>query len=425
MSRGYEWKILFAIAAIASLLLADKAYPQDKFRLKPGGEINLCIECHADFREKLKRPFVHTPVKGGKCSECHNPHTSSHGKLLASESRRICFSCHGALIPKNAVSSHKVVVEGNCTKCHDPHGGNNKYSLSKTANQLCLDCHKNIGGASGKIKFKHDPVEKGCVNCHNPHASSKNEFLLKEGVPNLCLKCHRTNTAVFAKQHVNYPVGTAKCTVCHDVHGSNKGGILFDTTHRPVANKMCNQCHFEPTSSNPFQTKKGGFELCRGCHNTLMNDIFNKNRIHWPLMDKDGCLNCHNPHASSQKGLINNSMLKLCGKCHSDTIARQEGSATKHSPVMNGECMACHTPHASNDTLLFNKSSVIEICGTCHEWQKHSSHPIGEKFVDPRNKNLRLQCLSCHRTHGTEHKNMLTFATITTLCTQCHEQFKR
>jgi predicted CXXCH cytochrome family protein len=181
----------------------------------------------------------------------------------------------------------------------------------------------------------------------------------------------------------------------------------------------------------------------------MMNDVFNKNRVHWPLVDKVGCLNCHEPHASEQKKLLTGEMNSLCGRCHPDTMEKQEklaelerkekeakaspkGAVARgkeggitHNPVQGGECSACHLPHASDSVYLMNHISTNEVCGTCHEWQKHTSHPIGDKVVDSRNKNLTVQCLSCHRAHGTGYKQMITFPTITDLCTQCHKQFKR
>jgi predicted CXXCH cytochrome family protein len=48
---------------------------------------------------------------------------------------------------------------------------------------------------------------------------------------------------------------------------------------------------------------------------------------------------------------------------------------------------------------------------------------VGDKAVDPRNKNLRVDCLSCHKAHGTEFKRMLLAETNIELCTRCHKQF--
>jgi len=276
-----------------------------------------------------------------------------------------------------------------------------------------------------KVKFKHKPVEDGCNRCHLPHASAKGQFLLKEDIVKLCTGCHKTDRPIFAKQHMNYPVASARCTSCHDPHGSDKAGILYNNVHKPVASKMCNQCHEANSSAAPLKTKKAGVELCKACHSNMLNEMAGRNRIHWPVIAKDGCLACHNPHASKQKGLLKAPMLILCGSCHDDTIRRQNKSMTKHEPNKAGVCTACHEPHASNNTLLFKDSSIVNVCGTCHDWQKHSSHPIGEKIKDRRNKNVSIQCLSCHRVHGTEYKGMIPFAAVSELCTQCHNELKR
>jgi predicted CXXCH cytochrome family protein len=406
---------------------AVAAEPRDKnpFKLKPGGQGQLCMKCHVAFPEKLKSRFVHTPVKSGECSGCHNPHTSAAGKLLDVPAVSICVTCHAAMTPEKTLSAHQVVTEGNCMKCHDPHASGNKAQLLKTGNELCFECHKDLGDEIKKVKFAHSPVEKGCLTCHNPHASSKAEFLLNEAVPALCLKCHRTDRPTFASRHMNYPVAKADCTSCHNPHGSDRGALLFNNVHKPVASRMCNQCHDQPEAQNPLKLKNTGAALCRGCHNTMLNDTLSKNRVHWPLLSKQGCLSCHTPHASTEKGLIKGALSDVCGECHEDSVARQERSQTKHEPVNEGQCTLCHSPHSSDGIFLLQRPSVIETCGVCHDWQKHSSHPIGEKAVDPRNKNITLDCLSCHRSHGTEYKHFLHYGTPTELCTQCHVQFRR
>src|SRR3990172_10560015 len=108
--------VSFLIVLFASLTLISSASGQDKFRLKPGAKGKLCLSCHEEFKEKLKRPFIHTPVKSGDCSDCHNPHSSRYGKLIAADPNKICFSCHDRIASQDAKSSHKVVASGNCIK---------------------------------------------------------------------------------------------------------------------------------------------------------------------------------------------------------------------------------------------------------------------------------------------------------------------
>lgn len=398
---------------------------ETRFRLKPGAEQKVCLTCHPAFEALLKKPFVHTPVKKPGCIACHNPHSTDYPKQLSTDASSLCLKCHKGILPDGARSTHKAALEGKCVQCHDPHAADNKFNLRMGGNDLCYSCHKDKTAAISKVKFKHNPVTKGCVNCHNPHASMKAAALLTSEVPELCKGCHQTDKPLFVKQHMNYPAGGSRCTSCHNAHGSDKAGMIYNTAHPPFVNKTCNLCHESSSAPKPLALKKKGFELCRGCHNRMVNEMFAKDRLHLPVVGKNGCLNCHSPHASPEKGLLKETQIKLCGTCHADTIQRQVNSITKHEPVAEGLCTVCHSPHASDNTLLFAQPSTSELCGLCHDYSKHSTHPIGEKVIDRRNKNLTMQCLSCHRAHGTEYKHMLPTATVSELCTQCHVEYKR
>ncbi len=418
-------KTALFLVAIAATAAVSIAHGQDKFRLKPGAKGKVCLSCHEAFKEKLKSPFVHTPVKAGDCSDCHNPHASSHGKLLSEEVNRICFSCHDGIVPQKARSDHKVVTEGNCVKCHDPHAAKNKNNLLKAGNELCFGCHQRIAKQVAGNRFKHSPVEKGCLNCHTPHGSANTLSLLKTDVPGICVACHKPNAPNFAKQHMGYPVAASDCSSCHDPHGSTSRGILWGKAHQPVANKMCSQCHMEPSSPDALKTRKAGVDLCRGCHNAKMNDILGKKRVHWPVVDKAGCQNCHRPHASREPDLLKGTQLALCAECHGDTIDRLDRSAVKHKPATEGNCTKCHLAHSSNNVSLLDNTSTINLCGACHDWQKHTSHPIGEKAADKRNRNITMDCMSCHAPHGSDQKRFTWYDLKMDLCVQCHEQFKR
>lgn len=419
------WRIVCMLVGVALVVAAQHAPGQEKFKLKQGARGKVCLSCHAGFQDKLKSAFVHTPVKREDCAGCHNPHTSSHGKLLDAAEDKVCFRCHARMVPDNSLSVHSIVRKGQCVQCHDPHASQNRDSLLRPGNELCAGCHQDLVGSDQKVKFKHAPVGKGCLNCHNPHASAGADHLLKERVPALCTKCHRTDKPLFAKVHMNYPVGKSDCTSCHNAHGSNRMGILHDTVHKPVAAKMCNQCHEDPASPTPFATRKAGLELCRGCHSTMIKETLDKNVLHGPVADGDSCRNCHSPHASAVAGLLRRPQAELCSRCHPDTLDHQGRAQAKHKPVQEGLCTACHTPHASDRPLLLAKQSLPDVCGGCHNWKKHTTHPIGDAVVDPRDRNVSVDCSSCHRSHGSDYKHMITFPTINDLCTQCHRQYRR
>jgi predicted CXXCH cytochrome family protein len=411
---------LLLLASVLAAPLPAGAAPNRKLRPGAGGKV--CLDCHADFVEKLKRPFVHTPVKQQDCVGCHNPHASDHGKLLAAQPGAICGTCHD-VVPEKPRSAHEPVARNRCVDCHDPHAAAAKGNLVRPAAELCAGCHKPVAERAASAKYRHRPVEQGCVACHDPHGSAKAPSLLKAEVPGLCLRCHDVSKPVLARKHMGYAVAKASCTSCHEPHGSAARGMLHDNVHPPVAKGMCTMCHEAPGKGG-FKTRQVGAALCKGCHSQKMLLMGEKARVHQPVAE-GACLACHSPHASGHKGLLRAAMAPTCGACHADTAKRQERSPTKHDPVRDGKCTACHDPHSGEVPLLLVQANGIDLCGRCHDWQKHSSHPIGESRKDPRSRNLSLECLTCHRAHGTEHKHFLSFGKTTDLCTKCHEQFRR
>jgi predicted CXXCH cytochrome family protein len=391
---------MIALAVIAALL--------------PGANGKLCLDCHKDFGAKLEAAHVHTPLREGSCTGCHDPHASQHSMLLRTNA---CASCHQQIVPAAAKSVHDPVAKGACISCHDPHSSSQAFELKKPAAELCASCHQALADASFRAKFKHGATAS-CSACHDAHASS-NAKLLKTQEPALCLSCHSKD---LGRSHLGYSVETSQCTSCHDPHGSNRKGMLFNGAHAPVIARQCGDCHAGPKAAQPLALKQQGAALCVSCHRDTAAKIASQSHPHQASLD---CLNCHAAHGSGQRALLAGTQRQVCGKCHAESVKRAEASPTRHPPVVQGECTACHDPHGASVPDLLRKADDVEICGKCHDWQKHSSHPIGGKLRDPRNPNLGLSCLSCHRAHGTEFKHMNPYPTTTELCTKCHEQFRR
>lgn len=56
-------------------------------------EPRVCLRCHEDFNKTLSSKSVHTPLKSGKCSQCHNPHASAYADQLLEPQRQLCVQC--------------------------------------------------------------------------------------------------------------------------------------------------------------------------------------------------------------------------------------------------------------------------------------------------------------------------------------------
>lgn len=172
-----------------------------KLSVKPMKEA--CFACHTDFTkvEEGMQITVHTPVAGGECTSCHDPHASSQAKLQKSE--KGCRECHDPF-PEDGVV-HKPVSYGDCISCHSPHAGPGAKQLVKVGNGLCATCHENphkqhrsAVSNSRMVAVPPDfPVdgppgnpEMACIGCHAPHQSAERRLFVKpQG--QLCKTCHQ------------------------------------------------------------------------------------------------------------------------------------------------------------------------------------------------------------------------------------------
>ena len=67
-----------------------------------------------------------------------------------------------------AILTHKPIADKGCVTCHDPHASSNKFNLVKAPGELCASCHKPVSDGAAKAKFKHRPIEQGgCTACHD------------------------------------------------------------------------------------------------------------------------------------------------------------------------------------------------------------------------------------------------------------------
>lgn len=182
--------------------------PGDK-DLKPKSPADsLCYRCHKGITASRN---VHGPSARWECLACHarTKTADSYRYVVRTPERDVCFSCHSdskkTWMPKTFV--HKPVATGRCTICHNPHSSPNDSLTRKPVYDLCVTCHPDratglhiaagFSGMAHPTKGKPNPMEPekelSCVSCHDPHtAVSKTLFVRDLKTSNqLCQACHK------------------------------------------------------------------------------------------------------------------------------------------------------------------------------------------------------------------------------------------
>lgn len=380
-------------------------------------EPEVCYMCHEDVKDEHAKKSQHTAFSGGKCSDCHNPHASRHATLLNDKVDKLCLSCHEDLKGLDELAAkHQPVVNGECLSCHDPHASDLGNQLVQSQGALCQSCHPAVSEWLKQTQV-HSPVAgKDCMKCHDPHGSA-NAGILAKGVPQLCFGCHPQN-AQFTTVHKGYNLANADCSTCHDPHASSNRGLLMANQHAPFEGGECSACHAAGAQSGGSFAIAGGIvNTCLTCHEDQKAD--KKADYHVHLEGENSCTNCHNPHASNVGSLLSSSQQTMCTKCHfTDVPAKDKAKFMTHG---DQDCTICHSPHgADNDRYLVN-SDVMVLCRTCHSSTHKGSHPMGEDVIDKRT-NATLDCLSCHKMHGSGQEFYLAFNPDMDLCIQCHKR---
>jgi len=214
-----------------------------------------CVTCHQNLFHKNIWP--HSPAVNQQCLTCHQQ-SGSPWKIGFREGRidETCFACHTSKKEWQSSKHRHGALIGGCTLCHNPHSTANRYQLwAEDSLILCITCHddkKNLLDKENPVPYVHGIIfGKGCVSCHDPHATD-NSYMLQKPINELCNGCHQVLPAgskvghpmprhpIEAPSELRRPGRKLTCVGCHDPHGSNYQYMLIESK---LGGSLCRVCH--------------------------------------------------------------------------------------------------------------------------------------------------------------------------------------
>jgi predicted CXXCH cytochrome family protein len=277
----------------------------------------LCLDCHDPKDANLQKAHQNQPFAGANCIQCHDPHQSRSPKLLQA-------------------FTHNPFENKMCESCHQPAKDGKVVLTQASAKDLCVTCHDDQVKQIASSKVQHPGAAGDCVDCHDPHAGKTPGFVKPDPV-NACLGCHADQAEQHKKKNIHQPAFEQGCATCHEPHGSENQHLL----RAKDGNSLCLECH--GPDRTPKKLEAEHLVTIFGGKVKLPEDYLGKVAVlplkygrghptqHHPVVDQMepadntkvrvaiNCLTCHQPHASTQPGLLakdqaNNTA--FCDSCH-------------------------------------------------------------------------------------------------------------
>ncbi len=187
--------------------------------------------------------------------------------------------------------------------------------------------------------------------------------------------------------------------------------------HAPFQSGKCGLCHLRNDDKNPGGLRhKTVEEECYECHEDTLA-VMSARFKHYP--SEISCNYCHNPHNSTEPGLLVAEMTSLCYQCHKGLQEVVSTAKVGHDAITQGrKCSNCHNPHASNiERMLI--ALPFDLCVNCHskdgmltsdgkpmtnykQWLKDNK--VWHAPVEAKD------CSACHKTHGGDNFRLLVKA---------------
>ncbi|MBV8051619.1 MAG: hypothetical protein JOZ80_10550 [Acidobacteriaceae bacterium] len=350
-----------------------------------------CAFCHAPhsglggvtplWNQKLSQQ-TYTPYK----STTYHQQGNTQPTLGVTSS--LCLSCHDGTVGVGQSAAYGPLPVTGQLKIADSFGttltGSHPFSLvtplkDSPSLQASLVSQGKTADPTGAVKLVNGSVE--CTSCHDPHVQNidriAQNFLVRDSSnAQMCLACHDPNRVVQGQvnplsgwannvhrtatnqvspdAHVGsyLTVGVNACSSCHMSHQAVAPARLLRpatpaSAAADIATQDCMTCHnggtyLTPAAPNVMAEISGpakvGHLLPSGnnFHDAKEASVLNNNR-------HATCVDCHNPHASSQQTAFAAPPLLRPAQTGASGISATDG-ITLLTPAINQyeTCLRCH-----------------------------------------------------------------------------------
>ena len=299
----------------------------------------------------------------------------------------------------------------------------------------CVDCHSKVDKAQKNIADDwtasvHAKNGVGCADCHGGDPRSDeitvgmaqaNGFL---GVPTraetveLCGSCHanadrmrpfQVSTDQYSKYFSSVhgqqllsarDTRVAICSDCHGAHGTKAASDPSSNVYPLNVPKLCASCHSDAQKMKPYGIPTDQYDVYKASIHG--QQLLVKQDLRAPT-----CASCHGSHDA--KPPTSDTVVNVCGKCHTATQALYEQSAHSRIPNVGPKCWTCHGTHdvsQPNESLFLHTGGVPDyLCTTCHSPVDQSLSLKVDRFANPADR----RCDTCH------HERSQIYAQVTAI----------
>ncbi|MGN6369236.1 MAG: cytochrome c3 family protein [Phycisphaerae bacterium] len=244
------------------------------------------------------------------------------------------------------------------------------------------------------------------------HPAPKPTAALSPTAPCSTPACHAT---FLTAAHIHGPVSTNTPAACFSCHQQDQGNHTYPRAR--AGNDTCTFCH-AVTGTQPHQhlaltqppTPQNRTLAAPEPPQNVPTTVFTT-ATNAPKPTANGCLNCHDPHASRTKFLLTaDTVESLCTKCHALQLKKHA-----HAPFAAGQCTVCHQPHQSQFAKLLRYGDGPDHCFGCHPEKKTALAQLPHTH-----KPAAQSCTTCHGPHATDNAKQLR-KPVNATCLACHK----